>query len=38
MTEYATSIGTSDESSIQVLGQDLADDLLGKVGFSELAF
>ncbi|MEP6667297.1 MAG: citryl-CoA lyase [Nocardioidaceae bacterium] len=38
MTEYPTSIGSSDESSIQLLGQDLAEDLLGKVGFAELAF
>ena len=38
MTGYRTSIGTSDEASIQLLGQDLADDLLGQVGFGELAF
>ncbi len=38
MTEYPTSIGTSDESSITVLGQDLAADLMGQVGFAELAF
>ncbi|MGH3321191.1 MAG: citryl-CoA lyase [Streptosporangiaceae bacterium] len=38
MTEYPTSIGTSDETSIRLLGQDLADDLLGRVGFGELAF
>src|SRR5207342_2229102 len=38
MTEYPTSIGTSDVSSIQLLGHDLAHDLLGKVGFTELAF
>jgi citrate synthase len=38
MTRYPTSIGTSDETSIHLLGQDLAEDLLGKVGFAELAF
>ncbi len=38
MTGYPTSIGSSDESSIKLLGQDLAEDLLGHVGFAELAF
>ena len=38
MTGYPTSIGTADETSIQVLGQDLANDLMGKVGFAELAY
>src|SRR3954465_7927122 len=38
MTGYPTSIGSSDESSIRVLGQDLAEDLMGQVGFGELAF
>ena len=38
MTGYPTSIGTSDETSIQLLGQDLAADLMGQVGFGELAF
>jgi citrate synthase len=38
MTDYRTSIGTSDPTSIKVLGQDLADDLMGKVGFGELSF
>jgi citrate synthase len=38
MTEYSTSIGTSDETSITLLGQDLATDLLGTIGFTELAF
>ena len=38
MTGYPTSIGTSDESSIHLLGQDLAADLMGQVGFGELAF
>jgi citrate synthase len=35
---YPTSLGTSDADSIRLLGQDLADDLMGRVGFSELAF
>jgi citrate synthase len=38
MTEYQTSIGTSDATTITLLGQDLATDLLGKIGFAELAF
>lgn len=36
-TEYPTGIGTSTATSIQLLGHDLAGDLLGKVGFGELA-
>ena len=35
---FPTSIGTSDENQIRLLGQDLAADLMGKVGFGELAF
>jgi citrate synthase len=35
---YPTSLGTSDADSIRLLGQDLAADLMGKVGFGELAF
>ncbi len=35
---YPTSIGTSDATSITLLGQNLADDLMGRVGFGELAF
>lgn len=35
--EYPTGIGTSDATSIQLLGHDLARDLLGNVGFGELA-
>src|SRR5215471_949763 len=35
---YPTSIGASDETTITVLGQNLADDLMGTVGFGELAF
>jgi citrate synthase len=38
MTSYPTSIGSSDESSIHLLGKDLAADLMGQVGFGELAF
>jgi citrate synthase len=38
VTGYPTSIGTSDEDSIRLLGHDLAGDLLGQVGFAELAF
>ena len=40
MTEpprFPTSLGTSDADSITLLGQDLATDLMGKVGFGELA-
>jgi citrate synthase len=35
---FPTSIGTSDEKHIRLLGQDLAADLMGKVGFGELAY
>jgi citrate synthase len=35
---YPTSIGTSARASITLLGQDLAADLMGKVGFAELAY
>lgn len=35
---YPTSLGTSDADTIRLLGQDLADDLMGRVGFGELAF
>lgn len=41
MTEpfgYPTSLGTSDADSIRLLGHDLAEELMGKVGFGELAF
>jgi citrate synthase len=34
---FPTSIGTSDADKITVLGQDLAADLMGRVGFGELA-
>jgi citrate synthase len=36
--DYPTSIGTSDATSIRLLGHDLAGELLGKVGFAELAY
>ena len=35
--EYPTGIGTSDATSIRLLGYDLAGELMGKVGFGELA-
>jgi citrate synthase len=35
--EYPTGIGTSDATTIQLLGHDLANELLGNVGFGELA-
>ncbi|WP_221760909.1 citryl-CoA lyase [Kibdelosporangium aridum] len=35
---YPTSIGTSDATTISLLGQNLTEDLMGKVGFGELAF
>lgn len=38
VTSYPTSLGTSDADSIRLLGHDLAGDLMGKVGFGELAF
>ncbi|GAB3653626.1 citryl-CoA lyase [Nocardioides korecus] len=36
--EFPTSLGTSTPESIGLLGQDLTADLMGKVGFGELAF
>ncbi|HTY70954.1 MAG TPA: citryl-CoA lyase [Actinomycetes bacterium] len=38
MTEYRTSIGTADATSIQLLGHDLAGELMGRVGFAELSY
>lgn len=35
--DYFTGIGTSDAASIRLLGHDLAGELLGKIGFGELA-
>lgn len=37
-TTYPTSLGTSTTAEISLLGQDLAEDLMGKVSFGELAF
>src|SRR5215469_16774557 len=34
---FPTSLGTSDADTITLLGQNLATELMGKVGFSELA-
>ncbi len=34
---FRTSLGTSDATSITLLGRDLADDVMGEVGFGELA-
>ena len=36
--QYPTSLGTSDADHIRLLGHDVADDLMGTVGFGELAF
>ena len=36
-TSYPTALGTSTEDTITLLGHDLANDLMGKVGFGELA-
>jgi len=38
MTEFPTSLGISTKDTISLMGQDLAQDLIGKVGFGELAF
>ncbi|HLJ34579.1 MAG TPA: citryl-CoA lyase [Ktedonobacteraceae bacterium] len=35
--EYPTGIGTSDANRIQLLGHDLAGELMGHIGFGELA-
>ena len=35
---FPTSLGTSTAAEIRLLGQDLTADLMGKVGFGELAF
>jgi citrate synthase len=35
---FPTSLGTSDATTITLLGQDLAGDLMGQVSFGELAF
>ena len=36
--QFPTSLGTSTADEIRLLGQDLTADLMGKVGFGELAF
>jgi citrate synthase len=38
MTGYPTSLGSSQETAITLLGHDLATELMGHVGFGELAF
>lgn len=38
MTEFPTSIGTASATTITVLGQNLATDLMGQISFGELAF
>jgi citrate synthase len=38
MSEYPTALGASTKDSITLLGQDLAEDVMGRVGFGELAF
>lgn len=38
MSEYETTIGGADADSIRLLGHDLAGELMGRVGFGELAF
>jgi citrate synthase len=38
MNGFPTSIGHSDESTMSLLGQDVAADLMGHVGLGELAF
>jgi len=38
MAEYPTALGASSRTSITLLGQDLAADVMGEVGFGELAF
>jgi citrate synthase len=35
---FPTSLGTSTDEQIRLLGQDLTADLMGRVGFGELAF
>ena len=38
LTEFPTSVGTSEADSITLLGHDLANELIGHVGFGELAY
>jgi citrate synthase len=37
-TEFPTSVGTSDADSITLLGHDLPNALIGRVGFGELSY
>ncbi|HEX2133378.1 MAG TPA: citryl-CoA lyase [Actinophytocola sp.] len=38
MAEYPTALGASSREAITLLGKDLAADVMGEVGFGELAF
>jgi citrate synthase len=38
VNEYPTALGASSRTKITLLGQDLAEDVMGNVGFGELAF
>jgi citrate synthase len=38
VTAFPTSLGTSNSTTITLLGHDLAADLMGEVGFGELAY
>jgi citrate synthase len=38
MPEYPTALGASSRDRITLLGKDLAEDVMGEVGFGELAF
>jgi len=38
ITEFPTSVGTSEADSITLLGHDLPGELIGHVGFGELAY
>src|SRR5215510_6004437 len=38
MPEYPTALGASSREKITLLGTDLAEDVMGNVGFGELAF
>ena len=38
MPTYRSGLGASDRDHIWLLGHDLADDIMGKVSFGELAY
>ncbi|MFD1276913.1 hypothetical protein ACFQ51_49395 [Streptomyces kaempferi] len=38
MPEYPTALGASSLDRITLLGHDLAEEVMGEVGFGELAF